>query len=77
MRVPAGTQSGTLFRLRGKGAGKASARADAHVRLVVETPSALDAKQRELLEQLKTSLSEEQTPLQKSFLAKMRELGGG
>ncbi len=77
MRVPAGTQSGTLFRLRGKGAGKANARGDAHVRLVVETPTALDAKQRELFEQLKTSLGEAQTPLQKSFLAKMRELGGG
>jgi molecular chaperone DnaJ len=76
MRVPAGTQSGTLFRLRGKGAGKPNARGDAHVRLVVETPSALDAKQRELFEQLKTSLSEAQTPLQKSFLAKMRELAG-
>lgn len=77
MRVPAGTQSGTLFRLRGKGAGKAGARGDAHVRLVVETPSSLDAKHRELFEQLKTSLGEAQTPLQKSFLAKMRELSGG
>jgi len=77
MRVPAGTQSGTLFRLRGKGAGKPNARGDAHVRLLVETPSALDAKQRELFEQLKSSLSEAQTPLQKSFAAKMRELSGG
>jgi molecular chaperone DnaJ len=73
MRVPAGTQSGALFRLRGKGAGKANARGDAHVRILVETPSALGPKQRELFEQLKTSLTEEQTPLQKSFLAKMRE----
>jgi molecular chaperone DnaJ len=77
MRVPAGTQSGTLFRLRGKGAGKPSARGDAHVRLVVEVPTALDPKQRELFEQLKTSLGEAQTPLQKSFEAKMRELVGG
>lgn len=73
MRVPAGTQSGTLFRLRGKGAGKAGARGDAHVRIVVETPAALNPKQRELFEQLKSSLGEEQTPLQKSFLAKMRD----
>jgi molecular chaperone DnaJ len=77
MRVPAGTQSGTLFRLRGKGAGKPGSRGDAHVRLVVETPTALDAKQRELFEQLKSSLGETQTPLQKSFETKMRELGGG
>jgi molecular chaperone DnaJ len=77
MRVPAGTQSGTLFRLRGKGAGKPNSRGDAHVRIVVETPAGLNAKQRELFEQLKASLTEEQTPLQKTFLAKMRELSGG
>jgi molecular chaperone DnaJ len=77
MRVPAGTQSGTLFRLRGKGAGKANARGDAHVRLVVETPAALTAKQRELFEQLKTSLTEEQNPLQKTYAAKLRESAGG
>lgn len=73
MRVPAATQSGALFRLRGKGGGKSNARGDAHVRIVVETPTALNPKQRELFEQLKTSLTEEQTPLQKSFLAKLRE----
>jgi molecular chaperone DnaJ len=77
MRVPAGTQSGTLFRLRGKGAGKPNARGDAHVRLVVETPSALTAEQKQLFEQLKTSLSEAQNPLQKSFQAKLRELADG
>jgi molecular chaperone DnaJ len=76
MRVPAGTQPGSLFRLRGKGAGKANSRGDAHVRIMVETPAHLEAKQRELFEQLKTSLTEAQTPLQKSFLEKMRELAG-
>jgi molecular chaperone DnaJ len=77
MRVPAGTQSGTLFRLRGKGAGKANSRGDAHVRLVVETPSALTPKQRELFEQLQTSLADEQLPIQKTFATKMRETGNG
>jgi molecular chaperone DnaJ len=77
MRVPPGTQSGTLFRLRGKGAGKPNARADAHVRLLVETPSGLSAEQKQLFEQLKTSLSEAQNPLQKSFDAKLRELADG
>jgi len=77
MRVPAGTQSGTLFRLRGKGAGKPNARADAHVRLIVETPTALTSKQRELFEQLQSALGEEQIPIQKNFGAKMRESGNG
>lgn len=77
MRVPAGTQSGTLFRLRGKGAGRAGARRDAHVRIVVETPTALTAQQRALFEELKALLAGEQTPLQKTFGIKMRELAGG
>jgi molecular chaperone DnaJ len=77
MRVPPGTQSGTLFRLRGKGAGKAGSRADAHVRLLVETPSSLTAEQKALFEQLKSALGEGQNPLQKSFQAKLRELANG
>src|SRR5688572_23858861 len=43
MRVPPGTQSGSVFRLRGKGIPRAPGlpRADAHVRVVVETPVAV------------------------------------
>ena len=40
MRVPAGTQAGTQFRLRGKGFPRsAGARGDAHVRVAIETPA--------------------------------------
>ena len=75
MRVPPGTQSGTLFRLRQKGAGLRSGtgRGDAHVRLVVETPTNLTPQQRELLEQLQRQLSPEQLPANAAFLAKLRE----
>ena len=53
MRVPAGTQSGTLFRLREKGAGqKSGGRGDLHVRVTVETPVELDGAQRTAIEQL-------------------------
>lgn len=62
MRVPAATQSGALFRLRGKGAGKAGGRGDMHVRLVVEVPQKLTAHQRELLEALHRELGDEQLP---------------
>ena len=52
MRVPAGTQSGKVFRLKGKGIAHlhGGGRGDQHVRVVVETPTELSGEQRELLE---------------------------
>jgi molecular chaperone DnaJ len=73
MRVPPGTQSGTLFRLRQKGLGlKAGGRGDAHVRVTVETPTNLNAKQRGLLEELQKLLTAEQAPIQSSFASKLK-----
>ena len=39
MRIPPGTQSGAVFRLRGKGFPRAGGRGDAHVRVSLETPA--------------------------------------
>jgi molecular chaperone DnaJ len=76
MRVPPGTQSGTLFRLRNKGVGlKSGARGDAHVRLVVETPTNLTAKQRALVEELQKTMTVEQVPLQTAFVSRMKAPG--
>jgi molecular chaperone DnaJ len=52
--VLAGTQSGTVLRLRGKGlpALDRSGRGDLHVTIRVTTPTSLSAEQRHLLEQL-------------------------
>jgi molecular chaperone DnaJ len=53
LKVPAGTQSGKVFKLSGRGVpvlGRSS-RGDHLVTVVVETPTKLSAKQRELLEQ--------------------------
>lgn len=53
MKVPAGTQPGQLFRLRGKGLPSlhGAPRGDQLVRIAVEIPSRLTASQRALLEQ--------------------------
>jgi molecular chaperone DnaJ len=53
IRVPAETQTGKLFRLRGKGVKSVRSRAtgDLFCKVVVETPVNLTARQRELLEQ--------------------------
>jgi molecular chaperone DnaJ len=54
LEVAAGTQSGTVLRLRGKGlpALDRSGRGDLHVTIQVRTPKSLTAEQRQLLEKL-------------------------
>lgn len=58
LKIPAETQSGKLFRLRGKGvkALRKNTVGDLLCRVVVETPVNLDKQQKELLQQLEESL---------------------
>ena len=78
MKIPSGTQSGKVFRLRGKGIPHLNGyqRGDQHVRVTVEVPQKLTRKQRELLEQFAALSGEETHPQAKSFLEKVRELFG-
>ncbi|MCF7220303.1 molecular chaperone DnaJ [Marilutibacter chinensis] len=61
IRLPAETQSGKLFRLRGKGVKSVRSRSegDLYCRVVVETPVNLTAEQRELLEKFEATFSGE------------------
>jgi molecular chaperone DnaJ len=52
LKIPSGTQSGSQFRLRGKGVGHNRGRGDQIVVVTVETPKKLSRKQRKLLEEL-------------------------
>ncbi|HHH43509.1 MAG TPA: molecular chaperone DnaJ [Gammaproteobacteria bacterium] len=58
LKVPAETQSGKLFRMRGKGVRpvRGGATGDLMCRVVVETPVKLNSKQKDLLRQLDDSL---------------------
>lgn len=77
MRVPAGTQSGRVFRLRGKGVGEGGERGDQLVRVVVETPTSLSARQRELLDELGRATGEEAGhPRRRRFLDTLKDLFG-
>ncbi len=61
LKIPAGTQSGKLFRLRGKGVKNvrnASFIGDLYCKVHVETPVNLTKKQKELLEELDASIQE-------------------
>jgi len=61
--VPEGTQSGTVFRLKGKGIPylHAHGRGDHFVTVVVEIPGGLNGTQRELLEKFGESMGETAT----------------
>lgn len=79
MKIPPGTQSGTVFRLRGRGmpTGDGAARAargDQRVRVVVETPEQLTARQRALLEELAGSFPGE-SPRRRAYLEQLAGLG--
>lgn len=52
LKIPGGTQSGTQFRLRGKGVPYGSKRGDQIVVVNVETPTKLSREQKKLLEEL-------------------------
>jgi molecular chaperone DnaJ len=60
MKVPAGTQTGTVFRLRGKGMPRLQGigSGDLHVKVNIKTPQALTERQKELMEALAAEFGE-------------------
>jgi molecular chaperone DnaJ len=76
MKIPEGTQSGKIFRLKGKGVPhlQGSGRGDQHVRVIVETPQNLSGKQRELLAQFAELSGEDINPHATSFFQKVKQL---
>jgi molecular chaperone DnaJ len=78
MKIPTGTQSGKVFRLKGKGVRDVHGyhQGDQLVRVSLETPTKLTAKQKDLLKEFAALGGEEIHPLSKGFLDKVRELFG-
>jgi molecular chaperone DnaJ len=78
MKIPPGTQSGRVFRLKGKGIRDVQGydQGDQHVRVVVETPTHLTARQKELLKEFAALGGEEVHPLSKGFFDKVKEIFG-
>lgn len=71
IRIPPGTHTGQIFRLKGKGFPKIGGfgSGDMLVRLIVDTPEKISARQKELLEEL--SKAGEETPLVRAFKEKV------
>lgn len=73
LKVPAGTQTGTHFRLRGKGAPnvRGYGQGDQHVKIRVVTPTKLSQKQKELLREF-GEISGHPGEEQDTFFAKVK-----
>ena len=70
------TQSGKVFRLRGKGISHLGGygTGDEHVIIHVETPSHMNSEQKELLKKFAESGGEKVNPLASSFMGKVKDL---
>ena len=85
LSIPPGTQTGKVFRLRGRGIprlrsdGSNSGRGDQLVYIQVETPTSLSEHQRELFEQLADTFDREITPQTsgRGFFDKVMDFLGG
>jgi molecular chaperone DnaJ len=81
IKIPAETQSGKIFRLRGKGIKgvRSTTHGDLHCHVVVETPVNLTERQKELLRELEAineNDTERHSPRAKSWMGKVKEFFG-
>lgn len=76
MKIPAGTQSGRTFRLRGKGINHLHdyGKGDELVKVQVEVPTELNAEQKSALKEFARVSGQSTGPLSKSFMEKMRRM---
>ena len=78
IKIPAGTQTGQQFRLKGKGMNilRSSARGDMYVEVFVETPKNLDKKQQNLMKELDDTLAKSGKHYEESegFFTKVKDL---
>ena len=75
LKIPAGTQSASTFRIRGSGMPSLqnATKGDLYVRVEVEVPTQLNDEQRHALEQFSKLCGEENTPLHRGFLERLKD----
>lgn len=76
MKIPAGTQSGKVFRLKGKGMPslRGGYRGEQYVKVMIQVPKKLDAQQRDLLEQFAKISGEKLSSPADSFKEKIKKV---
>lgn len=73
--ISEGTETGTVFRLKGKGVKKLqrTERGNQYVKIYVEVPKGLNKKQKELLKEFEASLNEKNYAKRQSFFEKLKK----
>jgi molecular chaperone DnaJ len=76
LHVPEGTQTGTQIKLRGKGVPvlNGHGKGDIFVQIKVQTPTKLNKRQKELLQELETGSSVDNQPEKQSLMSKMKDM---
>jgi len=76
IKIPAGTQPGTMFRLRGKGVKNVQGygHGDLHVRINVEVPTRLTSAQKAKLQEFAETCDESVNPISQGFFEKAKSL---
>jgi molecular chaperone DnaJ len=76
LKIPSGTQSGKVLKLKGRGIPSldGDGRGDLLIRVIVEVPGRLNAKQKQILREFAEASGKETNPLGKSFFDKMKDL---
>ncbi len=76
IKIPAGTQPGTMFRLKGKGVRNVQGYGygDLHVRVTIEVPTHLSAVQRAKLLEFAETCSGKENPISQTFFEKAKKL---
>ena len=76
IRIPPGTQPGTLFRLKGKGVKNVQGygHGDLHVRINIEVPSHMTAAQKTKLQEFSELCNGKESPISQGFFEKAKRL---
>jgi molecular chaperone DnaJ len=76
LAVPAGTQTGSTFRIKGRGISKrgGAARGDLYVTVDIVVPAKLSREQKDLLSKLADTIEIENKPIQKKILERVKEI---
>jgi molecular chaperone DnaJ len=76
LAIPAGTQTGSMFRIKGRGISKrgGSARGDLYVTVDIAVPAKLSREQKDLLSKLAETIEIENKPIQKKILERVKEI---
>jgi molecular chaperone DnaJ len=75
VKIPAGTQTGEQFRLRGKGFSvlRSAVRGDMYLQVAIETPQNLTRRQRELMEEFEREAKQGAHPETEGFFGRLKD----